>query len=68
MSAETELREDIAAHREELAATVDALAQKLDVRARAGARLREVRPVVLQALGASALLMAAVSLIRRSRP
>ena len=39
----TELREDIAQHRQELAQTVDALAAKLDVKARTRARLEAGR-------------------------
>ena len=46
----TELREDIAQHRQELAQTVDALAAKLDVKSRAKARLVDLRPVLVPAL------------------
>jgi hypothetical protein len=67
MSTAEQLHADIVEHRQELAATVDALAHKLDVRARAADRLREVRPVALQAVAAMGLLLAGVVLVRRSR-
>lgn len=67
MSSVEDLRTDIADRRQELAATVDALAYKLDVRARAAERLEQVRPAALQALGATALLLLGVTLVRRSK-
>ena len=68
MSALEDLHQDIVGHREELAATVDALAYKLDVKARAGERWQQARPVALQALAAAALLATGLVLVRRSKP
>lgn len=68
MSTVEELQQEISGHRQELAATVDALAHKLDVRARAAERWQQVRPVALQALAATAMLVTGVVLVRRSRP
>jgi hypothetical protein len=62
------LHQDIVGHRQELAATVDALAYKLDVKARAGERWQQAKPAALQALAALALLVTGVALVRRSRP
>lgn len=67
MSTLEELHEEIVEHRNELAATVDALAYRLDVRARAGERWQQVRPAALQALAATALLITGVALVRRSK-
>jgi hypothetical protein len=67
MTTAEDLHDDIVSHREELAATVDALAHKLDVRARAAEQWQLVRPTALQLLGAATLLVAGVALIRRSR-
>jgi len=64
MSTLDELHDDIAAHRQELSATVDALAHKLDVRARARARWQQARPAALQAVAALALLVTGVELAR----
>lgn len=68
MSTLEELHHDIVGHRQELAATVDALAQKLDVKARAAERWQQARPVALQALAAAALLVTGLALVRRSKP
>jgi hypothetical protein len=68
MSTLEDLQQDIAGHRQELAATVDALAYKLDVKARAGERWEQAKPTALQALTALALLVTGVALVRRSRP
>ena len=67
MSTVEDLHQDIAEHRTELAATVDALAYKLDVRARAAERWQESRPLALQLLGAVALLLTGITLVRRSK-
>ena len=57
----TELREDIAQHRRELADTVDALAQKLDVKARlktqAQAKAVAWQPYAVPAGGAASLAL-----------
>jgi hypothetical protein len=68
MSTLEELHDDIVGHRQELAATVDALAQKLDVKARAAERWQQARPVALQVLAAAALLVTGLALVRRSKP
>jgi hypothetical protein len=68
MSTLEELHDDIVGHRQELAATVDALAQKLDVKARAAERWQQARPVAVQALAAAALLVTGLALVRRSKP
>lgn len=59
----TELRADIQEHRAELAATVDALAQKLDVKTKARAKLVELK--VPLAAGAAALV--ALLVVKRVR-
>ncbi len=59
----TELRSDIEAHRAELAATVDALAQKLDVKTRLKARVVELK--VPLAAGAAAIV--ALVVVKRVR-
>lgn len=68
MSTLEQLHDEIVGHRQELAATVDALAYKLDVRARAAERWQQARPVALQALAATALLVTGIVLVRRSKP
>ena len=59
----TELRADIQEHRAELAATVDALAQKLDVKTKARAKLVELK--VPLAAGAAAIV--ALLVVKRVR-
>ncbi|MCW2968042.1 MAG: hypothetical protein JWM71_1814 [Solirubrobacteraceae bacterium] len=59
----TELRSDIEAHRAELAATVDALAQKLDVKTKLKARIVELK--VPLAAGAAAIV--ALLVVKRVR-
>ena len=61
-----ELRHDIEQHRAELAATVDALAVKLDVKSRLKAKLVSLKPVLLPAGGAVTLL-AVVTVVRKRR-
>ena len=68
MSTLEDLQVEIVEHRQELAATVDALAHKLDVRARAAERWQQARPLALQALAATALLVTGIVLVRRSKP
>lgn len=68
MSTLEQLHDEIVGHRQELAATVDALAYKLDVRARAAERWQQARPVALQVLAATALLVTGIVLVRRSKP
>jgi uncharacterized small protein (DUF1192 family) len=63
----TELREDIAQHRQELAQTVDALAAKLDVKSRAKARLVELQPVLVPALAGLSGLTLLVVVVRKWR-
>ena len=63
----TELREDIAQHRQELAQTVDALAAKLDVKSRAQARLVELKPVLVPALAGLGGLTLLVVVVRKWR-
>ena len=63
----TELREDIVQHRQELAQTVDALAAKLDVKARASAKLVELKPVLVPALAGLSGLTLLVVVIRKWR-
>jgi hypothetical protein len=58
----TEIKEDLAVHRQELGATVDALAAKLDVKTHAKAKAVELAP---WAAGVGALL--AVVLVWRHR-
>jgi hypothetical protein len=60
----TELRADIAQHRAELAASVDALAHKLDVKSKVKARLIELK--VPLAAGAVAVV-ALVIIVKRKR-
>ncbi|MDP9181568.1 MAG: DUF3618 domain-containing protein [Actinomycetota bacterium] len=61
-----DLQKDIAEHRQELADTVDALAYKLDVRARLKERITAHRRLLPPALGAGALLVV-VTVVRRRR-
>jgi hypothetical protein len=67
----TELREDIAQHRRELADTVDALAQKLDVKARLKAQVtaRAVawKPFAAPAAAALAGVTVLLVVVRRRR-
>jgi hypothetical protein len=63
----TELRQDIEQHRAQLAATVDALAVKLDVKTRAKAKLSELRPVLVPAGGGAVLLLVLVMVRKRRR-
>ena len=72
MSAETspqvtEIKQDIEHHRAELAATVDALAERLDVRSRLQAKLVEIRPLAVPAAGALALVAVVVTVVRKRR-
>ena len=61
----TELRQDIALHRAELAASVEALADKLDVRPRLKAKARAVAPIALPAAGGLVVLLVLVKRRRR---
>jgi hypothetical protein len=63
----TELKQDIEQHRAELAATVDLLADKLNVKSRLQARLVELKPVAVPAAGAVAALVLVVTVVRRRR-
>ena len=68
MSADvTELKQDIEQHRAELAATVDLLADKLNVKSRLQTRLVELKPVAVPAAGAVAALVLVVTVVRRRR-
>lgn len=68
MSADvTELKQDIEQHRAELAATVDLLADKLNLKSRLQARLVELKPVAVPAAGAVAALVLVVTVVRRRR-
>lgn len=71
MTSTQDLQQDIAGHREELAATVDALAARLDVRSRvrvgAQARLDALRRRALPVLGGAAALTVAALVLRRPR-
>lgn len=53
--------------REQLAATVRALQERTDVRARAGLWSAEHRPVLLGAAGGVAVLVAVLVVVRRRR-
>jgi len=63
----TELKQDIEQHRAELAATVDLLADKLNLKSRLQARLVELKPVAVPAAGAVAALVLVVTVVRRRR-
>jgi alpha-D-ribose 1-methylphosphonate 5-triphosphate synthase subunit PhnG len=64
----TELRADIAQHRAELAASVDALAQKLDVKSKMKARLVELKmPLAAGALASTVAVVALVVIVKRKR-
>jgi hypothetical protein len=65
MTTEAALQRDIEEHRLELAQTVDALAAKLDVKARLKARAAELRPMAVPALGVVAALVALLVVKRR---
>lgn len=62
-----ELRRDIERHRAELAATVDLLGQKLDVKSRASARFAELRPALITYGGGALGLLTVVLVVRRVR-
>ena len=67
MSADvTELRHDIEQHRAELAASVDALADKLDVRSRLRAKAASLKPLAVPA-GALTAVLALVVVVRKRR-
>ena len=63
----TELRDEIRQHRADLAASVDALAVKLDVKSRAKAKLLELRPLAVPAAAGVTGLTVLVLLVRRAR-
>lgn len=63
----TEIRQDIEQHRAELAATVDLLADKLDVKSRLKARAEELRPLAVPVGGAVAVLVLVVTVVKRRR-
>jgi hypothetical protein len=62
----SELRADIEQHRTELAATVDALAEKLDVKSKVQAKLLSLQPLLVP-LGGGVALLAVVALVRKRR-
>jgi len=63
----TELRQDIAMHRAELAASVDALAEKLDVKAKLKARTAGLRPYVVPAAAGLAGITVVTVVVKRRR-
>ena len=67
----TALRQDIEQHREELAASVDALATKLDVKAQLRTKTHELtaelRPYALPVGGALAVVLLLVTVVKRRR-
>ena len=63
----TELKQDIEQHRAELAATVDALAERLDVKSRARAKAVELKPVAVPVAGALAVLVLLVTVVKKRR-
>jgi hypothetical protein len=62
----TALRADIELHRQELADTVDQLADKLDVKARARAKALELKPYAAPAAGVVGLGVVAL-VVKRKR-
>lgn len=64
----TELRQDIAQHRAELAASVDALAGKLEVKARLRAKAVSLKPYVAPAAAALAGVVVLTVVVKRRRP
>jgi uncharacterized protein (TIGR03382 family) len=62
-----ELREDIRQHRAELAATVDALAVKLDVKAKLRAKALELKPYAVPASAGLAGVVVLAVVVRRRR-
>jgi hypothetical protein len=63
----TEIKHDIEQHRAELAATVDLLADKLDVKSRLRAKAVELRPLAVPVAGAVAVLALVVTVAKRRR-
>ena len=63
----TEIKQDIEQHRAELAATVDLLADKLDVKSRLRAKAVELRPLAVPVAGAVAVLALVVTVAKRRR-
>ena len=66
-SPETQLKQDIEQHRAELAATVDALAERLDVKARVRAKAVELRPVAVPVAGVLAVVVLVATVVRKRR-
>lgn len=67
MSSTEQIRNDIDQHRAELADTVEALASKLDVKARATEKIAPAKPYALPAAGVLAALIAALLIVKRRR-
>jgi hypothetical protein len=63
----TELRADIASRRAELAASVDALAEKLDVKAKLKARAAGLRPYAVPAAAGLAGVAVLTIVVKRRR-
>lgn len=63
----TELKQDIEQHRAELAATVDALAERLDVKSRARAKAVELKPVAVPVAGVLAVVALVVTVVKKRR-
>ena len=63
----TELRADIAQHRADLAASVDALAEKLDVKAKLRAKAAEFKPYAVPAAAGLAGVVTLVVVLKRRR-
>lgn len=61
------IKRDIEEHRAELAETVDALAGKLDVKARAAEQVAPAKPYVGPAAGVLAVLVVGLLLLKRRR-